>query len=218
MYLIVFVHELGHVTMALLFKWNIKKINIYPFGGMTIFEESVNKPMIEEFMVFIGGILYQLFLFLIFIYLFDTNSYIYQIFHSYNITILIFNLLPIIPLDGSKILTILLNYVFPYKKTHLINIYISYIILIFLILISMNDINMLAMSILLLSLLIKEHKNHIYMFNAFLLDRYLKRRTYKKNKILKSDKIEKMYKYFNNVFVINNKYIDESCVLKDRYN
>ena len=217
MYLIVFVHEFGHVSMALLFKWNIKKINIYPFGGVTVFDESINKPFIEEFLVFIGGILYQVILYLFFSNLFDVNSYIYRIFNSYNITILIFNLLPIIPLDGSKVLTIFFNYIFPYKKTHLMTIYISYVLVILLTAVSIHDINMVAMSLLLTFLVIKEHKNHIYLFNVFLIDRYLNGNNYKKNKIINSSKISNMYKYFNNIFISNNNYVDEKNMLKKKF-
>ena len=40
--IIIFVHEMGHVTAGLLFKINIKKILILPFGGLTIFEMPIN--------------------------------------------------------------------------------------------------------------------------------------------------------------------------------
>ncbi len=216
MYSIVFVHELGHITMALIFNWNIKKINIYPFGGYTIFDENINKPILEEFLVFMGGILFQIIFYIIFSLFVDSNTYINILFNSYNFTILIFNMLPIIPLDGSKILNILINFIFPFKKSHLIIIYISYI-LILLIILLYKDINMLIISILLLFLLIKEHKNHIYLYNSFLLGRYFNKIRYKKNNIIIGDKIEKIKKYFNNIFVKDNKYIDEKEIIKKRY-
>ena len=134
MYLIVFIHELGHILISLIFKWNIKKINIYPFGGYTVFDEAINKPFIEELLVFLGGILFQVILFLFFTLIFDKYAYTYQIFSSYNKTILIFNMIPIIPLDGSKVLNILLNKLFPFKLSHLISIYISYTFIIILLL------------------------------------------------------------------------------------
>ena len=37
MYLIVLTHELGHITIGIIFKYDIKQIKIYPFGGYTIF-------------------------------------------------------------------------------------------------------------------------------------------------------------------------------------
>lgn len=214
--MIVFIHELGHITMALFFNWNIKKINIYPFGGYTIFDESINKPFIEEFLIFIGGILFQLLLYIFFNLFVDNTAYIYKIFISYNFAILIFNMLPIIPLDGSKILNIITNYIFPFKKSHIIIIYISYIVLLVLLLFY-KDINMITIGILLLFILIKEHRNHLYLFNSFLLERYFKNIRYKKNNIINKDKLENMKKYFNNIFIKNNKYYSEKEIIKNRY-
>jgi hypothetical protein len=65
--------------------------------------------------------------------------------------------------------------------------------------------------------LIKEHKNHIYLYNSFLLGRYFNKIRYKKNNIIIGDKIEKIKKYFNNIFVKDNKYIDEKEIIKKRY-
>ena len=43
--LIVF-HELGHFLMAKVFNWKIDKIYIYPLGGITRFNDKINKPFI----------------------------------------------------------------------------------------------------------------------------------------------------------------------------
>lgn len=217
MYLIVFIHEAGHITMAYLFNWNIKKINIYPFGGYTLFSESINKPFIEEFLVFFGGILFQIISFTLVTLIFDNTSYVNNLFYSYNLTILIFNMIPIIPLDGSKILNIILNYIFPFKKSHLITIYTSYIILLILLLIFYKDINMILICILMLFILIKEHKNHIYIFNTFLVERYLKRLEYNRNNIINPLRENKIKKYFNNIFVKKNIYYSEYEVLRNKY-
>lgn len=203
--------------MASLFNFNIKKINIYPFGGYTIFDESINKPFIQEFLVFFGGILFQIISFMLVTLFLNTNSYTYSIFYSYNLTILVFNMIPIIPLDGSKILNIILNYFFSFKNAHLITIYVSYILLFILLFIFYNDINMVLMSVLMLFILIKEHRNHIYIFNIFLIERYLKNIDYKKNNIINSITIKKMKKYNNNTFVKNNKYYNEREILDNRY-
>ena len=174
MYLIVFIHEVGHITMALMFKYKIKKINIYPFGGYTIFESDINTPFINEFMVFLGGILFQTIFFLISKQILDNSSYTYELIENYNLSILMFNLLPILPLDGSKVLNIFLNKIYPFKKSHLLTIYISYIAILMLIIFSLKNINLVLMIFLLLILLIKEHKRHKLIFNMFLVERYIK--------------------------------------------
>lgn len=217
MYLIVIVHELGHIFIAIIFKYKIKKINIYPFGGYTILEYDINRPFIEELLLFSFGIIFQLLLLLIFNTFIDNNTYIYKIFYSYNLTILLFNLLPIIPLDGSKIFNIIINYVLPFKLSHKLTIYISYITIVILILAFNNDINMIIMCVLLLFLLIKEHKNHVYLYNSFLIERYIKNIKFKKSNFINSNKLYKMKKYLKNIFIIDNKYVDEKDILKMHY-
>lgn len=195
--------------MALIFKYKITKINIYPLGGYTIFESNINSPFITEFMVFIGGILFQTIFFLLTKQILDNSSYIYKLIENYNLSILIFNLLPIIPLDGSKAINILLNKIFPFKKSHLLSIYISYTIILFLIILSIKNITLIFMISILLFILIKEHKNHKLIFNMFLIERYIKNISFKKNNFIKKYNIKYMKKYKNNIFITNNKYIDE---------
>lgn len=217
MYLIVFIHEIGHITMALIFKYKIKKINIYPFGGYTIFETNINTPFLNEFMVFLGGILFQIIFFLLAKLLLNTTSYTYKLIENYNLSILIFNLIPIIPLDGSKVLNIFLNKIFSFKKSHLLTIYISYITIFIIIIISLKKINLLLMIFLLLALLIKEHKNHKLIFNMFLIERYIKNIRFKKINFINNLNLSYMKKYCKNIFIVNNKYIDEKNVLKNKF-
>ena len=40
--LVLFIHEIGHIIMAIFFKWNIKKIIILPFGILLKFEDNLN--------------------------------------------------------------------------------------------------------------------------------------------------------------------------------
>ena len=65
LFIIILIHELGHILTALFFDWNIKKIVILPFGGITIFEDKINRSMAEEFLIAIIGPMFQLFLFFI---------------------------------------------------------------------------------------------------------------------------------------------------------
>ena len=55
-FLIIFFHEMGHVLAALHFKWNIKSINFYPFGGLIKFDDYINRPIREEFLIVISGV------------------------------------------------------------------------------------------------------------------------------------------------------------------
>ena len=218
MYLILFIHELGHIIMAIIFKYNISKINIYPFGGYTIFDVDINKNSFAEFMVFFGGILFQFILSIIFKIYVDNSTYLYRTFNMYNINILLFNLLPIIPLDGSKVLNILFNKIFSFKMSHILSIYISYIGILLIFIINYKNLNMCIILFLLLNLIIKEHKNHIYIFNRFLIERYIKNIKFKKNNFIIGNTVKNMKKYMRNIFIIDNIYFSEKEVLEGRFN
>lgn len=213
MYLVVFIHEFGHIFMALIFKFKINRVNIYPFGGYTIFENDINIPFITEFMVFIGGVLFQIIFFIIIRYFIDNGSYIYELIKNYNLSILLFNMLPIIPLDGSKILNIFFNKILPFKISHLITIYISYIAIIILFILNIKNLNMVLMMMLLLIFVIKEHRNHKFIFNTFLIERYIKDIRFRKNNFVDNIKVNNMKKYTKNIFIYKNKYIDEKDIL-----
>ena len=55
----ILVHELGHIISAIILKWNIEKIVVLPFGSITIFNEKINKPLKEELLIAISGVIYQ---------------------------------------------------------------------------------------------------------------------------------------------------------------
>ena len=168
--------------------------------------------------MFLWGILFQSIFLSLSKQLLDNASYTYKLIENYNLSILIFNLIPIIPLDGSKVINILLNKIFPFKKSHLLTIYISYITILLLIVFSLKNINLLLMIFLLLTLLIKEHKRHKLIFNMFLIERYIKSIKFKNNNFIKRKDIKLMKKYCNNIFVNDNKYIDEKELLLKYFN
>lgn len=145
------------------------------------------------------------------------SEYTYNVFLSYHYVILSFNLLPIYPLDGSKFLNLILNCFLSFKKSHILTIYISYTVIILCIIYFYNNLNFVFLIIILLSACIKEHKNHILIFNKFLLERYLYPSSYKKNNIIKTKKMEQMQTNKNNIFIISNKYYDEFEMLKNKF-
>ena len=111
-----FLHELGHIITAKLFKMRIEKIEILPCGFSASFfsYNSSGFPNIfsmQELLVALAGPIVSLILALSFQYIDDTNFTIVtkqEIVYS-NILILIFNLLPLYPLDGGRILKNILN-------------------------------------------------------------------------------------------------------------
>ena len=72
--LLIIIHELGHITGALIFKWKIKKVLILPLGGLTIFDEYLSKSIFEEFIILIMGPLYQIIFYYLFSFIFGYNE------------------------------------------------------------------------------------------------------------------------------------------------
>ena len=208
---IILFHELGHISMALYFKWKIKKIVLLPFGGLTIFDEYINRPIKEELLIAIMGPIYQI---ILYIFLFCIHIMTSKI-KEYNLLILVFNLLPIIPLDGSKILNLILNKVFCFKYSHMISIVISLISIILLILYRFNLVIYMALMFLLIKTL-KEFKEHKYTFNKFLFERYLYKFNFKKTKKINGINLNKMMRDKKHLFYKNH-YITEYEILKKKF-
>lgn len=210
MYFIVFIHEAGHIFFGYLFNYKVKKINIYPFGGYTIFESNLNNKFIADLLVSLGGIIFQLILFLI---VKKTDTYTYKIFLSYNTSIMFFNLIPIISLDGGKVVNIVINHFVPYKKAFKVSIYISYIFILLLLFFNVSNINMVLIIVFLIVLVSLEFRSLRYIFNSFLLERYIKNIKFRKNNFINGCDISKIMKYKNNIFIIDNKYYSEKDIL-----
>lgn len=206
--LLIFIHEIGHTLGALIFKWKIKKIIILPFGGITIFNELINKSLKEEFVILILGPIFQI-LFYFILYILNIET---PLITNYHYSLLLFNMLPIIPLDGSKLLNIILNKITSFKMSHLLTIYISLITIIILMIKNKNLVLYIIIFFILLKV-IKEYKEHKYIFNKFLFERYNYNLKFKKIKYIKGRKINKMKKEYKHIFY-DDKYYTEKDILK----
>lgn len=209
--LLILIHEIGHITISIIFKWNVESVVILPFGGLIKFRELINKPLIEEFLICISGIIFQ---FIFYILIKDYISYNY--FSLINYFIIIFNLIPIYPLDGSKIINVFLNYITSFYNSLNITITLSYIF-INLITLYFFDVNRIVYIV--LFFLIKEvnklNKDKKNIFNKFLLERYLNNFNFKKRKIIKN--IKNMKKDYKHLFLNNNTYKTEREILKKMF-
>lgn len=176
---IVFFHEMGHAIAAQYFSWKIQRIKILPFGGICQVDEHGNKPMKEEFMIIIAGPMqHGLIAFLIIIlqrFSIITPEYAHLLF-QFNLMILLFNLLPIWPLDGGKLVQLFLASQKPYLDAYKQSLISSCIILIGLhvIVILFAPYNMqlwLVLSYLYIGLW-TGWKQHHFTFMRFLLERH----------------------------------------------
>lgn len=214
---LIIVHELGHVVSSLYFKYKIDKITIYPYGGLTKINKKINTNINNDIVVAISGLLFQTIYYLLVLFLYKNNiirEYIYNLFYLYHKSMLIFNIFPIIPLDGSKIFNLVLSKYFNYNLSNKLTIVISFISIVILLYSNLFDKNYSIIMILgiLFNNIYKFYKDLGYIYNRFLLERYLYSFNYRKYKVI-NDK-EKMYKNKMHYFKYNGKVAGEKEYLK----
>ena len=211
---LVIIHELGHFLIAKLLKIDVIKICLYPLGGISKINMDLNEKVIKELIVLISGPIFQIFAYLILKKLFYDYSHMINIYHY---GILIFNLIQIYPLDGGKLLNIIISLKLPYKTTYKITIYISYIILIILLILNRYNItiNIIIVILFLLYKITKEYNNMEYIYQKFLLERYINEYRFKNTKIINN--INNFYRNNNHLVKINDKYYREKEILEKKY-
>ncbi|GEN85508.1 M50 family metallopeptidase [Oceanobacillus sp. FSL W8-0428] len=176
---IVFLHELGHYIAASSFKWRISSIVLWAFGGVMKTDEHGTRPVREEAIVIIAGPFVQI---LIYGFLYAVSSsgvipdYYFELILYYNTIILLFNLLPIWPLDGGKLVFLALTTFLTFKKAYYTTIISSLVICAIIILGQLLFFPFTLSSFLIWLFLIqenwKEWKYRFYVFIRFLLKRY----------------------------------------------
>ena len=103
--LFAFIHELGHMIAGLLLKLKPKSLSLMPFGISITFETYVYKKLMEKkkIVLAIAGPLTN-FLIAILMGVLHIDQNLKEIIIYSNILIGIFNMLPLYPLDGGRIL------------------------------------------------------------------------------------------------------------------
>lgn len=177
-FFLLIIHELGHAITGIILGYQLDKITLYPYGGITSFNYPINIPLKKELLILIMGPLFQIMGYLILKKYYDIKVYHY--------TLLIFNLLPIYPLDGGKILNILCGYMFNYLKSFRITYVISIIFLFILFIYNLKffNLNLLLMIIIMFKKLVSVYNKRYLYYHKFLLERYLYNYNYHKIKLI----------------------------------
>ena len=198
--------------MGLLLKLKVKEINIYMFGGVTILNEDLNLPIYKEILFLVmGPVLQILFVFLIKILytLGYVNTLTFDKIIIINKFLLAFNLLPILPLDGGKLLNSILDYFLPYKLSHKITIIISILFIPFIFILNNKLLGILLIIFLLYKLYI-EINNNKHKLNKLILERKIK--LYKFKKLKRINSLEEVKRNENFYIIKNNKKIYDSSL------
>ena len=116
---IVTVHELGHAVAARSYGWKVSEIKLLPFGGVMVVEEQDGASSIQEIVVALCGplqnaVMIGAALLLKTAGLWEAGWADY--FIQANIWIALFNLLPVLPLDGGRIVQALMHRAYAYYR------------------------------------------------------------------------------------------------------
>ena len=207
---IILFHEFGHILGGLIFSWRIREIVFLPFGGLTIFNTMVNTSLLQEFIVALLGPVFQLIFYFFLKCFFSLPDFIV----FYNFVLLGFNLLPIFPLDGSKFLYVFLCLIFPFKFAHLCLIFVSFVF-IFIVFINSFDFIVFLILLFLFFRCVSEFRNHRYIFNRFLFERYVNDFSFSHLRKVRSESF--MFKWCRHLISFNGNYITEVNYLSKRF-
>jgi stage IV sporulation protein FB len=119
LFFIVLWHELGHLAVALRFGWTVKEVKLLPFGGVLEVEDAGTLPVKEELFVAIAGPIQNVILAAIG-YGLALAGWVdaswTEAFIRANLLIGLFNLLPVLPLDGGRMLQAWISLGLPYHR------------------------------------------------------------------------------------------------------
>lgn len=171
--------------MAYLCGGKLLKILIYPLGGISKFAIAYNISLYKELLILIFGPIFQIFAWVILIQVFPNKE---ELISTYHFGILFFNLLPIYPLDGGKILCLFCHLFISYKKSFYFTIFCGYCLLfcfLYFYFVSFSF-NLLFLVVFLFIKLCQEFRQIPYYYEKFLLERYLNHYFFRKSKIVTS--------------------------------
>lgn len=125
-------HESMHIMCAYFLGYQTVEVCIYPFGFSARIKDFEYKNSIYEILITLSGLSVHIimYFFLYLIYMIGWVSFSFmEYLNVINIQILCFNLIPIYPLDGGRIIRNILEILFVYKKAKLFSLIFSFILL-----------------------------------------------------------------------------------------
>lgn len=197
--IIIIVHEMGHFLTGYFLKLKVKEISLFMFGGVTIFDEDLNLNIFKELLVVVMGPVVQMLFYMLVYYLY-TKGFVsvntMKKVSTINLILLEFNLLPILPLDGGKILNNILDLILSYDLAHKVSLAVSFLALPLVFLFD-NKLIIILVVISLLVRLFEEINWHKFRINKLLLERKLKGIKFKKVREFKSlTKVKRNVTYY----------------------
>lgn len=162
--------------------WKVTEVQLLPFGGVATMEDAYATDPLDEIVIALAGpFLNVVMMALSYLFWFAgiwTEEWA-QFFLVSNATIAAFNLLPIWPLDGGRIIQALLCWLMPYRRAAILSILGSTLLAGTMLGLSIIDmkINVLVIGSYLLAVNIQAFLRFPYQFFRFLMEKYVRRPT-----------------------------------------
>lgn len=200
---IVCFHEMFHYIFAKIYHFDIDGVEVLPFGAFLSLQDYGLHHIVEELVTILAGLCSHLFLYFIIMY-FGANPYLLAV----NKLVFIFNILPIYPLDGSKIILLISSVFMDYQKAIKLQIKISILALSILVIVQPETSHLVVYAYLL-------YLNYQYIkeYRVYLIRLYTNRRHIK---MYKKYKIHDRYVFFRpyqNIYRINETVYHEEEVV-----
>lgn len=213
LYLFGLIHECCHVITARIFKVKTSEIVLLPTGFKANLEDFSQIAIFKQILIIIAGPLSYFISFFIIKALFHFNLisiYGMRMCNTYNMLILIFNIIPIYPLDGGKLIDIFLANFFSEYKCRIIRMSISLIasiILIFYIK-TLGDLLMIGF---VLSSFVISLINLKKDYKLFLIKRKFLNNNYK----IKLNKKIELFRFKNNYLFRKKRFLSEKEIIDE---
>lgn len=192
-------HEIGHYMAACYYCFDIQYMMILPFGAFLSLNDFGKHKVLEEAMMLIAGPMVNVIFVIVFYFLHQRYLLIINLF------ICLFNMLPVYPLDGSKLFHLLLSCFVDYAKAFYLQIRVSLLI----IALGFIYIKSLGRIIVLIYLF---YQNIIYIKNYRLLMIETILSDHNNKEHIKINNSLKYYRPYNNFYLIDQQFYDFETV------
>lgn len=208
---VAFIHEMFHVIMALLWKVRVTEITMLPFGFYAQMERVEKKSFWAQICIYLAGplsIFFSLFLMRLFYQFSWLSFYGYQYGIEACYVVCFFNLVPIYPLDGGRIMRLLCYRWLEEEKARVLSYILSIIAATFIFYRAILCGQWVIIIFILISQvqwIMSEKKQYLHFLRM--------RKLEKKPKKIKISSSPSLYLYYDNYFLDNDKMYGEDEIL-----
>ena len=212
-YGVMFMHEFAHVLSAWYLKCPVEKVMIYPFGLYAEMKDTESLSFLFRLFLYGSGPCVHLIVFIM-IEVLKSFHLISVVMHDYciqlNLNYLLFNLLPVYPLDGYQIMLSFLYCFLPYRSALILSEMFSFVVLFLFMFYSPQTIVIFISFLILLSMNVIRCFRLTREMHQFYLKRYLNGVNYQS----KIHRFEDCFVYRNNLIIKENEILNEKMLLK----